>query len=122
MLTPWNTQRFRAFKGHKKGLLEAGQIFYIQDVRPFGEIKNPRYVSPWQIQSFQNDVCFDRIVGRTHLVTIKNLRDGTTQQVAYWILQRLEDEGFAFCKSRRAKRNETAKQFSQAARPQTGRP
>jgi hypothetical protein len=94
MLHPYNTQRARTINGHRQGSLKLGDILYIQDrVRPFTPTQHPTCRNPWQILAFLNDSCQDKFLARTHLVTVKSLRDGRTQNVAYWILERMDDEG-----------------------------
>lgn len=103
MLYQYRAQRRRGgCNPHGCGVLDIGQIIYLQDFRPLGGIRggqNPICRNPWIVEGFTNREYFPavasgpavKIMAGGHLVAVRSLRDGSRRLVADWLVLRAVD-------------------------------
>jgi len=78
--------------------IQAGQVVYLQDVRPMGRCGRVVRVNPFVVESFdtrtyaaarrgEDGKWTDTRMARGHLVNLRSLRDGRSVKVSDWIVE-----------------------------------
>ncbi len=99
MLHQYSAPRFRlrqlGGRVVRVGTIDVGTILYIQDdVRPLAGLRDhPVCRNPWIVECWHPRECMGKTLAGGHLATVRSLRDGRRQKVAYWILLRCDGLG-----------------------------
>lgn len=97
MMRQYHAQRIKGGNNpHKAGTIDVGRIFYLQDYRPFRNVRGSGpfvYRNPWIVEAWHPRELLGKFMRGGHLATVRSLRNGERRQVADWLLLAAEEDG-----------------------------